>query len=359
MSELMEYQCPCCSAKLEFNTGTQNMKCPYCDSEFDINAVVQHNSEMASENEEMKWDTAAGGQWKESELSGMSVYSCKSCGAEIMTDSTTAASKCPYCDSPIVMSGSFAGDLKPDYVIPFKLDKEAAKAALNRYLDGKILLPKVFREENHIDEIKGVYVPVWLFDAEADARMSFKAEKRRTWNDNLYNYIETSTYSAYRSGKVAFELVPVDGSEKMDDDLMESIEPYNFKEAVDFNTAYLSGYLADRYDVSAEQSIGRANDRIRKSTEDAFKETVTGYSSVLIEKSNIKLNNGKAKYALYPVWLLNTTWNGEKYTFAMNGQTGKFVGNLPVDKAKAAKWFGAITVIGTAVVYALSYFLGL
>lgn len=359
MSELMEYQCPCCSAKLEFNTETQNMKCPYCDSEFDINAVVQHNSEMASENEEMKWDTAAGGQWNESELSGMSVYSCKSCGAEIMTDSTTAASKCPYCDSPIVMSGSFAGDLKPDYVIPFKLDKEAAKAALNHYLDGKILLPNVFREENHIDEIKGVYVPVWLFDAEADARMSFKAEKRRTWNDNSYNYIETSTYSAYRSGKVAFELVPVDGSEKMDDDLMESIEPYNFKEAVDFNTAYLSGYLADRYDVSAEQSIGRANDRIRKSTEDAFKETVTGYSSVLIEKSNIKLNNGKAKYALYPVWLLNTTWNGEKYTFAMNGQTGKFVGNLPVDKAKAAKWFGAITIIGTAVVYALSYFLGL
>lgn len=335
------------------------MKCPYCDSEFDINAVVQHDSEMISENEEMKWDTNAVSKWNESELSGMSIYSCKSCGAEIMTNSTTAASKCPYCDSPIVMSDSFSGDLKPNYVIPFKLNKEEAKTALNRYLNGKTLLPNVFREENHIDEIKGIYVPVWLFDAEANAKISFKAEKRRTWNDNSYNYIEISTYSAYRSGKVVFELVPVDGSEKMDDDLMESIEPYNFKEAVDFNMAYLSGYLADRYDVSSEQSIGRANDRIRKSTEDAFQETVTGYNSVMIEKSNIKLNNGKAKYALYPVWILNTTWNGEKYTFAMNGQTGKFVGDLPVDKIKAAKWFGAISVIGTAAVYALSYFLGL
>ena len=176
-------------------------------------------------------------------------------------------------------------------------------------------------------------------------------------SDSNYHYVETSYYSAVRAGKIAFELVPVDGSEKMDDDLMESIEPFDFKDAVDFRTAYLAGYLADRYDVSAEQSIERANSRIKKSTEAAFAGTVTGYSAVKLQSGSVRLNNGKAKYALYPVWILNTTWNGEKYTFAMNGQTGKFVGDLPVDMKAASMWFALITAIVTAVLYGLSFLL--
>ena len=140
---------------------------------------------------------------------------------------------------------------------------------------------------------------------------------------------------------------------------MESIEPFNFNEAVDFQTAYLSGYLADRYDVSAEDSIARANERIKKTTQQIFDSTVNGYDSFTRESGNIKLNNGKAKYALYPVWLLNTTWNGNKYTFAMNGQTGKFVGDLPVDSGAATKWFFAIAAGVTAVCFGISMLLGL
>ena len=360
MSELIEYKCPCCAGKLEFNSGTQNMKCPFCESEFDVDTVQQYNEELAAASgNDMKWDSQAGGQWDNGETNGMNVYSCQSCGAEIITDSTTGASSCPYCDAPIVMSGSFAGDLKPDYVIPFKLDKKAAKAALNKHMEGKRLLPKVFKDENHIDEIKGVYVPVWLFDADADANIIYKAEKVKRWSDSQFNYVETSYYSAVRSGDISFERVPVDGSSKIPDDLMESIEPFNFSDAVDFKTAYLSGYLADRYDVSAEQSIARANERIKNSTEAAFRETVNGYDTVKAESTNIKLNNSKAKYALYPVWLLNTTWNGNKYTFAMNGQTGKFVGDLPVDSGAAAKWFAGITAVSTAVLFGLAFLLGI
>ena len=119
---------------------------------------------------------------------------------------------------------------------------------------------------------------------------------------------------------------------------MESIEPYNFSEALDFQTAYLAGYLADKYDIDAEESIDRANQRVKRSTEEAFAGTVQGYSTVTAENSSVQFHGGKARYALYPVWLLNTTWNGNQYTFAMNGQTGKFVGDLPVDKAAASLW---------------------
>ena len=299
MSDIIEYKCPACAGKLEFDSGAQKMKCPFCESEFDVESLKDHDTALENTKpDEMNWDTTAGSDWQDGETEGMRIYTCKSCGGEIITDSTTAASKCPYCDNPVVMSGNFSGDLKPDYVIPFKFDKEAAKKALNQHLEGRKLLPKVFKDQNHIDEIKGLYVPVWLFDAEADGSMLYKAEKIRRWSDNNFSYIERKYYSVKREGNVAFELVPVDGSTKMQDELMESIEPFNFKDAVDFQTAYLSGYLADRYDVSAEDSIARANERIKRTTQQIFDSTGQGYDSVTRESGNINCSNGKAKYVV-------------------------------------------------------------
>ncbi|MDD5953504.1 MAG: hypothetical protein PUC32_07660 [Oscillospiraceae bacterium] len=347
MAEVQEFQCPCCGGAITFDSTVQKMKCPYCDSEFDVNAFRDFQDVSGkAEGSQMNWESTAGQEWADGEAETMRVYVCKSCGGEIIGDETTAATSCPFCGNPVVMTGQVSGDLKPDYVIPFKLDKQAAKQELKKHLKGKIFLPKAFKTEHHIDEIKGVYVPFWLFDADADADIQYKATRIRTWRSGDYDYTETSFYACYRSGTVGFQLVPVDGSTKMADDLMESIEPFDFSDAVDFETAYLSGYFADRYDVSAEESVERANTRIRKSTEEAFRATVNGgYATVVPERSNIELRNSKAKYALDPVWLLNTTWNGQKYTFAMNGQTGKFVGDLPTSKGKLAA-FGAALVPG-------------
>ncbi len=211
----------------------------------------------------------------------------------------------------------------------------------------------MFRSQNHIDEIKGVYVPFWLYDSDADAQLRFTATRTRFWSDDDYDYTETSYYSVRRDGVLGFDAVPVDGSSKMADDLMESIEPFTMQDAVPFKTAYLAGYVADKYDVDAQKSIQRANERIRQSTEDAFTQTVTGYDSVKMENSSIQLHGGKAKYALFPVWVLSTSWQGNNYIFAMNGQTGKFVGNLPVDKAAARKWTLGLTAAVGAASYAV------
>ena len=221
-------------------------------------------------------------------------------------------------------------------------------------MEGKRLLPRVFKSQNQLDEIKGVYVPVWLFDAEADANMRYRAQKVRTWQDRGYTYKETSFFTVTRSGMMQFERVPVDGSTKMDDTMMESLEPFDFSEAQTFRTAYLSGYLADKYDVTEEESIARANERIKQSTVQAFRETVRGYDSVTPEAENVSLSGGKAKYALYPVWMLTTSWNGNQYHFAMNGQTGKFVGNLPSDKGKAWRTFFLVTLIAYAICFLVS-----
>lgn len=360
MAALQDFKCPCCDGAISFDSSAQKMKCPYCDSEFEVQTLMEHLEELAGEApDSASWGDVSGGQWQEGEQDGLLVYTCNSCGGQIVGDETTAATSCPYCDNPVVMTGNLSGELKPDLVIPFKLDKKAAVEALKKHYMGKKLLPKVFKDKNHIEEVKGVYVPFWLFSTEADAHVRYKASRVRAWRDSKYNYTMTSYFSVIREGTVAFERVPVDGSEKMDDALMESIEPFDHSEAVDFQSAYLAGYFADKYDVDAKTSIERANERIKRSTADAFASTVTGYSSVIPEHTGINLNGGSAKYALYPVWMLTTAWNGQRYTFAMNGQTGKFVGDLPLDKGAYRKWLFALWGISAAVFFALMSFLWL
>lgn len=351
-----EYKCPCCGGAVEFDTALQMLKCPYCDTEFDISTLQTYTNDVKQDGkDDLNWQNTAGDTWQPGEAEGMRVYVCNSCGGEIVCDENTAASSCPYCDNPIVFAGQLSGALKPDFVIPFKLDKEAAKAAYKKHISGKRLLPKIFKSDNHIDEIKGIYVPFWLFDADANANMRFKGTRTRTWSDSKNIYTETSFYSIIRAGSIGYSRIPVDGSSKMPDDLMDSLEPFDMHDAVPFNGAYLAGFLADKYDVDAEQSIERANIRIKRTTEAIFQSTVNGYATVETENSSVALTNSSHKYALYPVWLMNTTWNGQKYTFAMNGQTGKFVGDLPLDKGAAALWTAGLTAgIGAAVFAILS-----
>lgn len=356
MSNQMEYKCPACGGALAFDSASQQLKCPFCDSVYSLDRFESHDTaasqkpqtQAADADNGMNWNVEPGSEWSEGETDNVSLLCCNSCGGEIVCEDTTASATCPYCGSPVVLKGKLSGMLKPDCIIPFKLDKKQAKEALMRHIADKKFVPSLFKDQNHIDEIKGVYVPFWLFDASVAANISYKGERTRTWSDAEYKYIEHNYYRIYRAGYVAFDQVPVDGSEKMADDLMESIEPFDFSQAVDFKTAYLAGFMADKYDVDAQASIRAANERIRRSTEDAFRETVEGFTGVVPEESYINLQNGVARYALYPVWMLNTKWNGKDYIFAMNGQTGKFVGDLPMDKSAYWRSFAILAGIFSA-----------
>lgn len=355
MAVLQEFKCPNCDGAITFDSDSQNMKCPYCDAEFDVKSVQSLQNEGLPDQDDMTWQKEAGGDWKPEELTDLHAYVCRSCGGELLCDKNTAATSCPFCDNAVVLKDKVSGALRPDLVIPFKLDKKAAVKALKKHYKGKLLLPKVFKNESHIDEIKGIYVPFWLFDADAYGKMNYKATQVNSWSDSEYIHTQTVHYQVVRAGTVPFRNVPVDGSSKMDDKLMESIEPFDMNDAVSFETAYLAGYFADKYDVDAEKSKVRANTRIRVSTEEAFHSTVYGYSSVVRTSSSIQLQNSNAKYALFPVWLLNTTWRGEKYVFAMNGQTGKIVGDLPVDMGIMWRWFFGVFGIVTALCFVIGW----
>lgn len=358
MATILEYKCPCCSGDIRFDASLQKMKCKYCDTEFEKDTLEAFNTEMPDGQGDIDPDwsgsTADKAQWSQEDSDGVGVYVCSSCAGEIVGDETTAATSCPFCGSSVILSGNLSGTYKPDYVIPFKIDKEGAKAAMKKFLEKKPLLPNSFKEESRIESIRGMYVPFWLFDCEADAAIKYRATRVRHWSDSNYNYTRTDHFLLIRAGDIAFEKVPVDGSSKMDDSYMESIEPYDYDGLEEFSMPYLSGFSADKYDVDCNESIPRANDRIRNSTYSAFSSTVFGYTSCYPVSTNIRLSKGDTKYALLPVWVLNTKYDGEMYSFCMNGQTGKFVGRLPVDKGKWWRWFLGVSGACAAVFSAIA-----
>lgn len=360
MADTMEYKCPSCGGSLEFDSKSQKLKCPFCGTEITIDEWNAQNGtreeQAASQQKDTSWEALGGDTaWTSEETANMAVYACQSCGGEIVAEKTTGATSCPYCGNQVVIKGQFAGDLKPDYIIPFKLDKKAAKEGYKKHLTKKKFLPQVFARENHIDEIKGLYVPFWLFDSKVHADVQYEADKVKIWTSGDTEYTQRDTYDLRRSGSLVFEHLPVDCSRKMDDKLMESIEPYRFQDAVPFQAAYLSGFLADRYDVQMKEGRKRAEERIKRSAEDGLKPGIAEFDTIKTVNSDVHILDARYWYALYPVWILNTTWRGKQYIFAMNGQTGKTVGDLPFDKGAFWKYVLSRGAILGAILYALMW----
>ena len=355
----MNYKCPCCSAPLRYDGATGQLACDSCGNVFPLNTVQQAEEvAAATADQDIQWE-ASDGAWRPEEAEQLRTYSCPSCGAEIVVDATTAATECVYCGNASIMPGALSGSFRPDAVLPFVKTKEDAVKAYADLIKDKKLLPRAFASKKHMDKITGVYVPFWLFQCRADCDLSFRAERVHTHTEGRDQVTDIEHFMVMRGGTLDFDGVPVDGSTKFDDTLMESIEPFDYGKMQEFDAAYLPGYQAERYDVDAEAAQARANERIRTSTVEAFASTVQGYSAVTPQSVNVRLQHGQVTNVLAPVWMLNTKWEGKTYTFAMNGQTGRLVGDLPTDSGAAWKYrlrlfLGPLVgVVGIALILSL------
>lgn len=379
-TQVTNYQCPACTGPLHYSAKSGKLACDYCGSSFDVAEIealyARKEAEAAAAKQaadakaeaaqaakaEAAEAAAASGGWDTSDLSrdwgaeadGLRVYSCPSCGAELICDQSTAATACPYCGNPAIVPGQFSGALRPDYILPFRLSKDDAVQALRAHYKGKPFLPRSFTSANHIEQIQGVYVPFWLFDGGAEGAASYRASNTNVYETGDYEITETRHYHVVRAGSLAFEKIPVDASSKMPDDHMDSIEPYDYSDLKPFSTAYLPGFLADKYDVSVDESRERADTRCMGSLQTALRDSVKGYETCFPRGKNASIKAGKVHYAMLPVWVLNTKWQDKDFLFAMNGQTGKLVGDLPVDRGRFWALFAAIaaplSVLGSLLV---------
>ena len=358
--QLSNYKCPNCGGPLRFDPASQKLKCEYCDSLFTQEEVDQFYKKQeeaaAAEGTDQKWETDTG-EWTDDEASHMRAYNCPSCGAQLIADENTAVTVCPYCNNPTVVAGQFVKK-KPQFVLPFQLDKDKAVEILNDFYKGKPLLPHAFKSKNHIEEVKGVYVPFWLYNGVMDATITFSAQRVQQFSRGEEIITETSHYRLVRGGTVTFSGVPADASSKMPDDYMDAIEPYSYEQLKPFDTMYMAGYMADSYDVDAEEDRVRSEKRMTESAVKALSSGIVGYTSVVPTSTMVRKVDGAAAYAFLPVWLLCTKWNGQNYLFAVNGQTGKIAGDMPTDSSLMFSYWLKITLGLFIIAAVVLYFMG-
>lgn len=347
---VVDSKCPHCGAKLDFDANTQKWLCKYCDSSFTLEEIENNNNAASIENNETPLE----------EISpNYDSYRCQNCGAEIIADEQTSATFCIYCGNTAILKNKLSGTFNPDWIIPFKKEEKDARTAFRNISKGRPLCPKGFNDEKNIEKIRGVYIPFWLFDFMSQGELDCDGINVRTWRVGDTQYTETKKYNLERAGSMHFTRIPRDGSTRFADDIMDSIEPFNYEELVKYNHAYLSGFLAEKYDVPAEEAAKDAGARANQSATNTMYNDMKTCSTKTIRNNTITSTETRREYVLLPVYMVNVNYGGKMYTFAMNGQTGEFIGDIPVDKKKACLYaIGIFLALFTLIIIG-SYFINM
>lgn len=337
---ILHYKCANCGSDMQFDAETGKLACPSCGK--------QENIE--NHPEELITATFAEDEVKE--------YHCENCGAVLITEAETAATNCSYCGAAVVIAERLSGHLAPAKVIPFTISKEEAIKAFRKWCKKGLLTPKGFMAADRIKSITGMYVPFWLYDLNSKVQVNAVGTKVRTYTSGDYIYTETKYYDAFRDINLNYIKIPVDASEKMNDALMDKLEPYPYDQLKSFKTPYLAGFIAEKYNYTDEELLPRAKDKVSGYIESYVQSTLTGYQTVSVKQKTVDTRNVKSYYVLLPVWMVSYDYEQAEHTFAMNGQTGKVVGKPPISTAKVAMWFGGISSGVFFVLKGLSYVMG-
>ena len=335
------YRCPTCGAPVEFDGAAGKMSCDYCGNEFDVSQINEQYSKY--ENVVEVEEPIA------KEYCSFDGYRCDSCGAEVATDDYTTATFCSFCGSPTLIRARLSGVLKPELVIPFRIERKQAEEAYKKWTGKGLITPSGFRKKSTIEKITGMYVPFWLYDYDVEAYV--RATATRTSRDRRGDtvHVHTMHYNIGRNVAAQYDMIPADASEKMDDKAMDLLEPFDYGEIRPFEMPYLAGYFAEKYTYTADEMKGRVENRIRDYIYAEARSTIVGYGSVNIIGSNINMKRRRAAYTLMPVWVLNYKYNGKVYSFHMNGQTGRIVGKPPKSFAKIAALFCGVTAFSAGI----------
>lgn len=335
------YKCPNCGSGMEYDADTHIFHCDYCLSDFTAEELEERRKKAEADAGDDKDEKDYGYE------EHSSVYSCPNCGAEIVTDDTTAASYCYYCHNPVILSGRLSGEFKPDYIIPFKFDKEEAERKFHRWVKSKKLLPGSFTKDAVLENLYGVYYPYWMTDCTVRGKFEATGRNIRVWIAGELEYTETKVYEIVREGTIEFDNIKNFAMKGERAKPAMAVQPFNDEGIEEFKMAYLSGFLAEKRNLEYPEAQENVREQVEEYSRRIFESSVKGgYGSVSNKNMSAGIINSSHKYILLPVWVLTYVSNGKNYYFAMNGQTGKAVGKLPLSKLKvAAAAFGIFVLI--------------
>lgn len=343
--EALETKCPACNASISFNPKLGKWKCEYCGSTFTLEEIKKSESPSKTKVEEIPHD----------EFDKYISYHCESCGAEIIADEETSATFCVYCGNTAILKSKLSGSFRPSRIIPFKTEKNQAIEAFKKLSHSRPLMPKDFNNTNNIDKIRGIYIPFWLYDINVQGNLNVLGKKVDTWTTGNTRYTRTSEYEVIRGGSMDFASVPIDGSTRFDNAIMNTLEPFDYKEMVPYNHEYLSGFYAEKYDTEGATIFKEVSERALNSAKQLLLSEISGYTSTTLKTNSLKATETRKEYALLPVWMVNVKYKDKMYTFAMNGQTGEFIGNIPLDKTKTIVFTIVIFIIALIITILVNY----
>lgn len=350
-------KCPHCDGELIFEPSSQQYECPYCGSVFTQKQVDE--MQPASQPSQMEGTAdfreeekeAAGFQAQSKETEEAMVYHCPSCGAEIVTDATTAATFCYYCHNPVVLSGRVSGEYLPKKMIPFKINRKKAEEIFLESVQKKKFIPKGFFNTKQIETLSGVYFPYWMVNWKGRGHMDARATKVRVWRRGDTEYTETRFYEVYREANLEFDELSRNALKKANKQIVEGVQPYRFEEAKPFSMGYLSGFQAERRDMEQEEFQDEIRQDVEDYTQKIFRNSMSGYTTVDPRHTQMVKKEEIWEYVMVPVWVVTYKGtNGKIYYYAINGQTGKVSGVLPIDGMKlglvSAGIFAAVGLLG-------------
>lgn len=358
MAGTLEQKCPSCGAMMRYDPKKSLLICDYCETEL----AVSESGEIFGDAEEGGFDFHAFQQQAESgDAESLPIYHCVSCGAELIAPPEEFALTCPYCRNNIVLTDKISGRLRPDGVVPFRIEARELPERLKAFYRDKKLLPKRFFSEAAMENITGVYVPFWIFSGNVSGSLEYSGwrESRRT--EGNYTITDRKYYDIVRGVSADFDGLPVDAGGRMDDDMMDSLEPFDLSEQKPFQVGWLAGFTADRFDVPAADLEERARLRMENTVSGQVSSDVSRqYGGVSLKGARL-MRKLTAKYVLLPVYFFSLYYEGQEYRFAVNGQTGKTVGHVPTGKAESRACFllrFGIAAGGILLLLLLKYLLG-
>lgn len=341
--EVVTHKCPNCDGPLSFDPSDQKFHCPYCMSIFSEEEVTsfeakQKEARLQEDNtpsvETEKKEEAVAIDTSDSSEETMDLFLCPSCGAEIVTDSTTAATYCYFCHNPVVLSGRLSGKFLPDKVLPFAIEKEKATEAFLQWAQKKWFVPREFFNQSQVEKLTGVYFPYWAVDAEAEGELSGTGTSIRVWRVGDIEYTETKQFDVLRQGKLHFsELIKNALSKNTQQKMVEAVQPFPLEKAVAFKNQYLAGFQAEKRDIEYQTIQQNVQNELAQYGENLLSNSVGGYTSFNRQHRDFQLTEENNRYVLLPVWLVTYRGNDatkKDYYYAMNGQTGKVSGVLPI-----------------------------
>ncbi len=364
----MSLKCPNCGGQVAYEPGQAKVICRFCLAEMDSDDFSKLSGRVEYDKENIDLMSAIPGRmwgWdKESEPTPVAeltqnideyieanLYHCKSCGAELMINGTEATTFCSYCGSSEIVFERVSKEVRPRWIIPFKLTQEEALSAIKeRFSQGSYIHSKI--KELTVDNVHAIYMPYWLFDIYIRRKMIVEASTR-----------DDGTFLYEREASCHYKNVTADASMKLNNEMSRRLEPFYTDEMVEFDIAYLSGFYADRYDVPKEAVEATCVQRCRNYLDDSILGSCRHVDAMSFggmtnyEKKDVReyYEIENVQYALFPAYFVNLKYDKGRELVIVNGQTGKVVGNLPYDKKQLVKKFIKNSLIACLIYGILAY----